>query len=160
MIYPLFSFASHSVPFIQRSVFQLKGPLMLRLTFSYLFTYNGKQHCALRRMSPSVLSDVTTGVSQTRTCVEVEDPCCLPLHSDRHVVPLDVSSADASVRQLDLKQTAAALHVVVRHVAETRLDVRLVGVEGLMENVLHDLDDTTGTVKGHFCYFHHDIILP
>lgn len=94
------------------------------------------------------------------TCVEVEDARCLPLHSDRHVVPLYVGGADASVGQLDIEEAAAALHVVERGVTETRLYVRLVGVKGLVEDVLHDLCRNTDTdvrcfspFKDKFTYF-------
>lgn len=87
-----------------------------------------KKHCS-----------AITGVSQTRTCVEIKNTCCLALHGDRHIVPFYVGSTDASVRQLNLKETTAALHVMEGHIVETGLDVRLIGIERLMENVLHDL---------------------
>lgn len=86
------------------------------------------------------------------TCIKVEDACCLPLHSDGYIVPLYVGSADASVRQLNLKETAAALHAVQSHVIETRFYVRLVGIKGLVKNVLHDLDSQT---KTNVTYFSH-----
>ena len=73
------------------------------------------------------------------TCVEVEDAGGLALHGDGHVVPLDVGRADMAVRQLHLEEAPAALKAVQREVAEPRLDVRLVGVEGLVEDALHDL---------------------
>lgn len=52
------------------------------------------------------------------------------------------------MRQLDLKEAAAALQAVQSHVVQTRLNVRLVGVEGLMENVLHHLDNQSKKKKG------------
>lgn len=73
------------------------------------------------------------------TCVKVEDVGSLPLHSHRHVVPLHVGGTDPPVRQLNLEKPPAALHAVERHVVETRLDVRFIGVEGVVEDVLHDL---------------------
>lgn len=73
------------------------------------------------------------------TCVKVEDVGGLALHRHRHVVPLNVGGTDAPVRQLNLEKPPAALHAVQRHVVEARLDVRFVGVEGVVEDVLHDL---------------------
>lgn len=81
----------------------------------------------------------TAYVLWTCTCVKIEDTCRLALHSDCHIVPLYVGSTDASVRQLNLKEASAALHVVERHIVETRFYVCLIGIEGLVENVLHDL---------------------
>ena len=78
-------------------------------------------------------------IASPPTCVEVEDAGGLALHGDGHVVPLDVGRADMAVRQLHLEEAPAALKAVQREVAEPRLDVRLVGVEGLVEDVLHDL---------------------
>ena len=75
------------------------------------------------------------------TCVKVEHASRLSLHGDGHIVPLDVRSADTAVGQLDLKQTAATLHAVQRQVIQTGLNVCLVGVEGLVEDILHDLQE-------------------
>lgn len=73
------------------------------------------------------------------TCVKVEDARGLPLHRHGYVVSLDVGGADAAVGQHDLKQLPAALHAVQGQFAQTWLDVRLVGVEGLVKDILHDL---------------------
>ena len=100
-----------------------------------------------RKEKKKAITECFTGMC---TCVEVEDARRLPLHSDRHVVPLYVGGADASVGQLDLEEATAALHVVQRRVAETRLYVRLVGVKGLVEDVLHDLGRNTDTDVRHY----------
>lgn len=89
------------------------------------------------------------------TCVKVEDARSLPLHRDGHVVALNVGGADASVRQLDLKETAAELHAVQCCIIQARLNVRLVGVEGLMEDVLHDLDSGSGKKEIREIFFRH-----
>lgn len=52
------------------------------------------------------------------------------------------------MRQLDLEEPPAALHAVERHVVEARLDVRFIGVEGVVEDVLHHLRGGKEEVRG------------
>lgn len=81
------------------------------------------------------------------TCVKVEDVGSLPLHSHRHVVPLNVGGTDAPVRQLNLEKPPAALHAVEGHVVETRFDVCFIGVEGVVEDALHDLQNGESEIR-------------